>query len=140
MERGELLEGRDDGCEPSRRRIGPAERMQPAVMVPVLEQGLIEDRVQRAVQGGEHRQLVVRPLDRHERVAERFDLLALVIGAPADEQMANAPRLELVHVGPRDVAGPEIVEAPEQQAHVAGLDRDALAGPLALGHGPAAVA
>jgi hypothetical protein len=42
------------------------------------EQILVVKREQRAAQRRVHRELVIRPLDRAQRVARRFDLLAFV--------------------------------------------------------------
>ena len=70
----------------------------------------------------EHRQLIVGPLDRHQRRAQRLDLLAVVERPAADEQVADAARFERVDVRPRDVLA-VADEAPEQDADVARLDR-----------------
>ena len=70
---------------------------------PVGEQHVVAEREQRAAQRAEDRQLVVRPLDRGERGAQRLDLLALVEALAADEQVRQAARLERLHVGPRHV-------------------------------------
>ena len=69
----------------------------------VVEEHVVAEREQRAAQRPEHRQLVVRPLDRGERRAQRLDLLALVEALAADQQVRQAARLERLHVGPRDV-------------------------------------
>ena len=91
---------------------------------------------ERSAQRREHRQRIVGPLDRRERRAQRIDLLALVEGLAADEQVRHAARLERLHVGARHV-GRVVDEAAEQQTHVAGRDR-ALAA-AAVRHTPAAV-
>ena len=82
-----------------------------------LEQLLVADREQRAAQRREHRQLVVRPLDRGERGADRLDLLAIVERLAADQQVRDAARLERLDVRPRDVLA-EADETPEQDADV----------------------
>ena len=91
------------------------------------EQRVVGEREERAAQRGEHRQLVVGPLDRGERVAQRLDLLALVERAAADQDVrrGGAPRARARR--PRDVAA-EGAEAPEEQADVARLDRHARSG------------
>ena len=63
-----------------------------------LQQLLVADREQRAAQRREHRQLIVRPLDRGQRRAERFDFLAIVEGLAADEHVTHAAGLERPHV------------------------------------------
>ena len=50
------------------------------------------------LQRREHRQLVVGPLDRGQRRADRLDFLAAVKRLAADEQMRNAARLDRVDV------------------------------------------
>ena len=85
-----------------------------------LEQLLVADREQRAAQRREHRQLVVRPLDRGERRAEGLDFLAIVEGLAADEHVLDAARLERADVRLRDVLA-ETEEPPEQDADVARL-------------------
>ena len=59
-----------------------------------LEQLLVTNREQRSAQRRKHRQLVVRPLDRRERGADRFDFLAIVKCLAADEHMMDAARFE----------------------------------------------
>ena len=67
-------------------------------MVRPLEQLLVADREERAAQRREHRQLVVRPLDRGERGADGLDLFALVERLAADEHVRDAARLERLDV------------------------------------------
>ncbi len=100
----------------------PVFRSAPEMMRP-LEQLLVADREERAAQRRKHRQLVVGPLDRRERGAQRLDLLALVERAAADEHVRDAARLERLDVGARDVGLPAH-EAPEEQADVLGRDLD----------------
>ena len=76
----------------------------------------------RAVKGGEHRQLVVGPLDRHQRVAQRLHFFPIVKGAAAEQDMGHAPRLQRAHVAARDVVAPG-VETAEQDTYVARLNR-----------------
>src|SRR5204862_6962241 len=97
-----------------------AERMEAAEAVPPLEQLLVADGKQRAAQRGKHRQLVVRPLDRRERRADRLDLLAVVERLAADEHVRHAARLECAHVRLGDVLA-EAAAAAEQDADVAAL-------------------
>ena len=104
----------------------------------VLEQLLVADGEQGTAQRGEDRQLIVRPFDRHQRGAQRLDLVAIVKRLAAHEQVLHAARLERFDVGPRDVFA-EAHEAPEENADVARLHRDAPAGRVALGDGPAAL-
>ena len=67
------------------------------------EQRVVGEREERTAQRREHRELVVGPLDRGERVAQRDHLLALVERAAADQHVRDAARLERAHVGPRHV-------------------------------------
>ena len=90
----------------------------------VLEQLFVADREQRAAQRREHRQLIVRPLDRHQRGPQRLDLVAIVKRLAADEQVLHAARLERFDVGARDVLA-EAHEAAEQDADVTRLQRNA---------------
>ena len=69
--------------------------------VPELEQVLVVDREERSLQRREHRQLVVGPLDRGQRRANRLDFFAVVKRLAADEQVRNAARLDRVDVRPR---------------------------------------
>ena len=87
------------------------------------QQRTVVEREERAAQRGEHRQLVVGPLDGSERVAERLDLLALVERAAADQHVGQVARLERAHVRPRDVVA-QRSEAAEQQADVRGSPRE----------------
>ena len=105
-----------------------------------LEQVLVVDREQRSLQRREHRQLVVRPLDRGERGADRFDFFAAVKRLAADQQMRNAARLDRVDVGAGDVLA-EADEAAEQHRDVPRLQRHAALGAvgLLLRHRPAAL-
>ena len=99
----------------------------------VLEQLFFADREQRTMQRGIDRQLVLGPLDRGQRGANRIDLLALVEGLAADQQVRNAARLERLDVLARDVLA-EVQEAPEQQADVTGDDAPPCSAPLAPWH------
>ena len=117
----------------AREHVGNAMRMKrvpleallglAAEAVGPVEQVLVCDREERAAQRREHRQLVVRPLDRGERRADRFDLFALVERASADEHVRDAARLERLDVGPGDIGLPAD-EAAEEQADVLGRDGD----------------
>ena len=93
-----------------------------AELMAILEQLLIPDRKQCAPQRRKHRQLIVWPLDRRERGAQRLDFAAIVKRPAADEQMRDAARFERPDVRPRHVLS-ETDEPAEQQADVPGLDR-----------------
>ena len=92
-------------------------------MMRPLEQLLVANREERASQRREHRQLVVRPLDRGQRGADGFDFLALVKRSAADEHVRDAARLERLDVGARDVGLPAH-ETAEQKADVLRRDLD----------------
>jgi hypothetical protein len=102
------------------------------------QQDVVAEGEERAAQRGEYAQLVVRPLDRDERVAQREHLLAVVIRAPAHEDVGHAAHLQRSHVGPRHVVT-EALEATEEETHVPGLEGHGLARLLALGDRPAAL-
>jgi hypothetical protein len=104
----------------------------------ILEEILIADGEQWTPKRSEHRQLVVRPLDRHQRGPERFDLFAIVERLAADEQMPQAARLERLDIRTRDVFA-VADEAPEQNADVTRFDRTPPAGRTALGDRPPAL-
>ena len=121
----ERLADRPQTLGQARRRRGGTDAGAPA-RAAILEQRVVADREQRAAHRAEHRQLVVRPLDRGERRAHRLDLFAIVERLAADEQVRHAARLERLHVGPRHVLHVAAalvvdarVEAAEQQADVA---------------------
>ena len=116
------------------------ERMERAEAMPELQQRLVVDREQRALQCREHRQFVVRPLDRRERCATGLDLLAPVKRLAADQQVRDAARFDRVDVGAGHVLA-EADEAAEQYRDVAGLERHAnlAAVRLFFRHGPAAL-
>ena len=94
-----------------------------AELMAVFEQLLIPDREQRSPQRRKHRQLIVWPLDRRQRGAQRLDFAAIVKRPAADEQMRDAARFERAHVRPRHVLS-EADEPAEQQADVPRLDRN----------------
>ncbi len=95
------------------------ERVHDAEALLPLEQLLVADREQRPPQRREHRQLIVRPLDRGERCPDGLDLFAVVKGLASDEHMAHAAGLECADVRLRDVFA-EADESAEQQADVFG--------------------
>src|ERR671911_2683734 len=97
--------------------------MKRAELVAIFEQLFIPNREQRTPQRREHRQLIVGPLDRRKRGAQRFDFAAIMKRTAADEQMRDTARFERSHVRPRHVLS-EADEAAEQQADVSGLDWD----------------
>ena len=70
------------------------ERVERAEPMPELEQLLVVDREERALERREHRQLVVGPLDGGERRAHRLDFFAAVKRLAADEQVRDAARFD----------------------------------------------
>ena len=95
---GELLEhvAVERRRHPERVQMRPSKplrRRQTESMRP-FEQRLVADGEERPAQRREHRQLVVRPLDRGQRRADRLDFLALVKRLAADEHVRDrrAPR------------------------------------------------
>jgi hypothetical protein len=70
--------------------------MKPSAQVVILEQLFVADAEERATQRREHRQLIVGPLDRHQRRAQRLDLVAIVNAcrrpAGASRRAPRAPR------------------------------------------------
>ena len=98
--------------------------MQRAEALAKREQRAVAEREERTAQRREDGELVLRPLDRRERVAQRLDLFAPVERAAADQHVRQVARLERAHVGVRHV-GLERAEAPEEQADVARRDRHA---------------
>jgi hypothetical protein len=101
------------------------------------EQAVVAQREKGSPESGEHRELVVGPLDGGERIPERQDLLAGVEGAAAHHHVRDAPPLQGPHVGTGQVAA-EAGEAAEEQADVARLQRNPRVA-LAIVHGPAAL-
>jgi len=85
----------------------------PEVVCP-LEQLFIANREKWPPQRRKHRQLIVWPLDRCQRGAQRLDLFAFVERAATDEDVRNAARFERLDIRPRDVGLPAH-EAPEEQ-------------------------
>ena len=112
------------GFEMERQRLGDAEGVKAPRELVVLEQFLVADRKQRSAQQRKYRQLIVGPFNRHQRGAQRLDLLAVMERPAADEQVTNAARFERVDVRTRHV-GAIAEEATEKQADVARLNRDA---------------
>ncbi len=104
----------------------------------ILEQVRVANREKRPAQRREHRELIVRPLDRHQRGAERLNLFAVVKRLAAHEQVVDTARLERFDVLARDVLT-ETHEPAEQDADVPRLERHALARIPALGDRPAAL-
>ena len=121
-------------------RLRHAKRMKQSEPMPELEQVLVVDREQRALERRKHRQLIVWPFDRREGGADRLDLFAAVKRLAADQQMRNAARLDRVHIAARDVVT-EADEPPEQHRDVPRLQRHPRfrAVRLLLGDGPAAL-
>src|SRR5262245_17179020 len=93
--------------------LSTAEAMRP------LHQLFIANREERTPQRREHRQLIVGPFDCGKRRANRLDLLALVEGLAADEDVRNAACLERLDVAARHVRLPAD-EAAEQQTDMFG--------------------
>src|SRR4030095_8707657 len=79
-----------------------------------VEQILVRDCEERTPQRREHRQLVIRPLDRGERGANRLNLFTLVEGASADEHVRDAACFERLEIWSRDVSLPAD-KAPESR-------------------------
>src|SRR6266566_4117559 len=98
------------------------------------EKGVIAEREHRSTQGGIDPQLVVRPLDCREGVAQRDDLLAIVKRAAADENVRDASRLERADIGPGDVSR-KVPKATKQNANMARANSNRV--PILL-HSPAA--
>ena len=104
--------------------LGNPERMQPAEPVPVLQQRRIGDCEQGSSEGGEDRELIVRPLDRRECGSHGLDFFPLVKRPAADEEVRNPSRFQGLDVVPRDVA-PELFEAAEEDAYMPRGERNA---------------
>src|SRR5439155_15790235 len=112
-------QGAGDRLEPlGNRTARQPERVQTTIPVPVLEDLLIADREERPVKRRENRELIVGPLERGERGAHRLHFAARVEGSAADQEMADAARVQLSDVGTCDLLG----EATEQNADVPRLD------------------
>ncbi len=124
--------------EPGRQRARDAERVEAAAQVVVLEQIVVADGEQRPAQRGIHRQLIVGPLDGQQRRAQRLDLLAVVKGLAADQQVADTARFQCVHVVARHVLAVR-QEAAEQDADVPRFERYATVRCPPLRHRPSAV-
>ena len=138
--RGRLAGQRELDAAVAAERSRDAERMKRPEPVAELEQQLVVDREERSFERGEYRQLVVGPLDRGQRRANRLHLLAPVECLPADEQVRHPSRLDRVDVGPRHVVA-EADEAAEEDGDVARLQRHAHLAPvgLLLAHRPRAL-
>jgi hypothetical protein len=106
--------------------------------IAIGEERLVAHGKERPVQGGEDRELVVRPLHRGERGAQGQDLLAIVEGPPADEKVRDPSGVQGLRVGAGRVLA-EAHELAEEEADVARPHRDSLLGAVALGDGPAAL-
>ena len=138
VQRAKHTQGVANRLEPGRQRVRDSEGVKPARDVVVLEQLLIANREQRAAQSREDRELIVRPLDRHQRRAQRFDFVAIVERLAANQEMFDAARLERFDVRPCDVLT-EADEAAKQDADVTRLERNPLIAFVALGDRPAAL-
>ena len=139
MQRAQQRERIDDRLQ-IRRDLVPRQpiRMEPPESLAILDQLLVADREERALERRVHRELVVGPLHRRQRGAQALDFFAQVERAAADQQVRDPARLQRLDIRARDVRA-ERRETAEEQAHVARRDRHRLAGPLALGHLPATV-
>ena len=100
-------------------------RMEPAEVVAVLQQAVVAYGEQSAPQRRKYGQLVVGPLDRRQRRANRLDFLTIVEGLAAHQQVRDVACFEGLHVRPGDVLV-EAGEAAEQEAHVPRPDGDLL--------------
>ena len=98
-----------------RIQVPDRERAVAIDLLPKREQRLVAQREERAAQRRKDLELVIGPLDRRERVAQRDDLFAIMERTPTDQDVGYAPRLERADVRPRDV-GAEIPEAAEEKA------------------------
>ena len=103
--------------------------------VPINEKRLVAKREEWPSESGEHLEFVIGPLDRRDRIAERDDLLSIMEGPPANEDVRYAARLQRTDVGPRHI-GSEILETAEKKGDVPRPDRHGAAlffdGPAAL--------
>src|SRR5262249_48147172 len=87
------------------------------------EQRFVAEGQEGAAQCGKYLELVVRPLNRSDGVAQRHDLFAIVERTAADQDVGYAPRLKRAHVWPRNV-GADIAEAAEENGDVPRPDWD----------------
>ena len=94
------------------------QRPEAPVPLPELQQRIVQHRDQAAAQHREHAQLIVRPLDRAQRRAQRAHFFALVKALRAHQQMRDPARLQAAHILLRQV-GAHVREAPEQNADIA---------------------
>ncbi len=104
-------------------REGRAQRMERPVPFAEEQEGLVRVAEERPLERAVDVELVVGPLDRHERRAQRRDLFAQVEGASADEHVRDAARLHRLHVRAEHVA-PLCPELAEQETDVARRDRN----------------
>ena len=120
VERREGVEGSADrdvvSLESSRRR---PKRMKRAVPRSEEEQALVPQTEERPPESREHRELVVRPLDRGERHPHRFDLLALMEPSAPDENVGDVEGGKGIHVRLGD-RPPEALEPAKQETDVRG--------------------
>src|SRR5437867_3050099 len=94
--------------------------------MPILEQLLIRNSEERSMQRRVDRQLIVRPLDRRERGADRLDFFAAVKRLATDEELCDSARLEGLHILSCDVDS-HFFETSEQDADVLRLNPPATA-------------
>src|SRR6185436_2957920 len=108
----------------------------------IQKEGFVVNREQCPLEGREHRQFILGPLDGGERRSHRVHFFAAVERLAADEQMGNAARLERVDICARDVLA-VMQEAAKQDADMSWLDwhghRQLVSG-RALGDQPPALA
>src|SRR5215472_4098623 len=83
-------------------------RMQAAASLPKPEQQSIGKAEQWSAQSSIDAQLVVRPLDCSQCIANRFDFLPLVERTAAHQHVRNMTRFERAHVRTSDVAAVRI--------------------------------
>src|SRR5690242_21293172 len=104
MKAAQDFEGVGDLLQLRAQPVKPPKRMQAAASLAKSEQQSIGKAEQRSAQGCINAQLVVRPLDCGQCVAQRFDFLALVERTAAHQYMRDMARFECSHVWTGDVA------------------------------------
>jgi hypothetical protein len=104
--------------------------------LPEEEQRVVAKREERTLENGEHRQLVVGPLDGRGRGAHREHFLSSVVRATTDQDVGDPPCFQRLDVSAGEVAA-VVAHALEEQAHVPRLHGHGLLA-VALAHLPAA--
>ena len=81
-------------------------RAQHAIGIEILPEGkesVVAESEERAAQGGKDPELVIRPFDGGEGIAQSDDFLAVVERAATDQHVRNAPRLKGTDIWPSDI-------------------------------------